>query len=360
MVVDDSAVIRGLLTRALESSPEISVVASAANGQMAVSTLARLPLDVIVLDIEMPVLDGLGALPQLLAVDRDVKIIMASTLTLRNAEISLRALLAGASDYIPKPSSHQLGGATDFQRELVAKVLALGAARRGAQGAVPDVEKKPSQAEPKKLQPLYAGKPTVLRPAPTIAPAVIAIGSSTGGPQALVATLTGLSPSVRQPILITQHMPATFTAILAEHLARTTKRPCREATDGSVLEQGSVFVAPGDFHMTVEPRGQTGVVRLLQSPPENFCRPAVDPMMRSLVKNYGKNVLAIILTGMGSDGLKGCGEVIAAGGAVIAQDETSSVVWGMPGAVATAGLCYAVLPVREIGPHVTRLIQSVK
>lgn len=363
MVVDDSAVIRGLLTRALEGDAEIRVVASVGDGQMAINSLQRNAVDVIVLDVEMPVMDGLTAIPKLLAVCPSVKIIMASTLTLRNADISIRALEAGAADYIPKPTStREISGADVFKRELVSKVKALGAnARRSGTRTRSDVRATPLPPAPagatssafRSLQP--AGPPTV-RPMPAVVgkPDVIAIGSSTGGPQALFEVLAHLRGGVNQPILITQHMPATFTTILAEHITRQCGITCSEAKDGEPILEGRAYVAPGDFHMLVASRGGANVLTLTKDPPENFCRPAVDPMMRSIVRAYGRKVLAVILTGMGQDGMKGCQEVVAAGGVVIGQDEPSSVVWGMPGAVATAGLCSAILPLKEVGPYIRK------
>ncbi|MBK3735923.1 chemotaxis-specific protein-glutamate methyltransferase CheB [Azospirillum brasilense] len=360
MVVDDSAVIRGLLTRALEGDTEIRVVASVGDGQMAVNALQRNSLDVIVLDIEMPVMDGLTAIPKLLAVAPQVKIIMASTLTLRGADISMRCLSAGAADYIPKPTStREIGGADAFKRELVSKVKALGAAARRA-GSRTRGELRPLNPVPAaflKREP----PPVPLRPAPAVGsvgqvkPDVIAIGSSTGGPQALFEVLAHLKTGVTQPILITQHMPATFTTILAEHITRQCGLNAQEAKDGEPVVSGRCYIAPGDFHMLVTQRGGANVISLTKDPPENFCRPAVDPMMRSILRAFGgRKVLACILTGMGQDGLKGCTEVVNAGGTLIAQDEASSVVWGMPGAVAQAGICSAVLPLKEIGPYIRK------
>lgn len=383
MVVDDSAVIRGLLTRALEGDPEIRVVASVANGQMAINTLQRQSLDVIVMDIEMPVLDGLSALPHLLQIDPHVKIVMASTLTARGADVSLRALRLGAADYIPKPTStREITAADDFKRELVVKVKALGLAARksdprkgepptrvpgiatpipGQGGAGLSAPLRPSVQPtsgytlptPVRLKPEIA--PISLRPLPDVRPDVIAIGSSTGGPQALFEVLSHLKDGVTQPILITQHMPATFTTILAEHISRQCGIPCAEARDGEVIVGGRAYVAPGDFHLLVTPRNGMPTVQLTKDPPENFCRPAVDPMLRSIVKQWGRRVIVAILTGMGSDGQKGSRDVVEAGGAVIGQDEPTSVVWGMPGSVATAGLCSAVLPLKEIGPYLRRV-----
>ncbi len=353
MVVDDSAVIRGLLTRALEADSCVKVVASVGNGEVAIKTLDRHDIEVIVLDIEMPVMDGLTALPKLLAAKPGVQVIMASTLTRKNAEVSLRALQAGAADYIPKPSSTSELTSTDaFQRELTAKVKALAAAGRPA-GRPATAPRAQSQATVAAMAPR---REIVLRKPSLALPRVIAIGSSTGGPQALLEVLRDMTTSVKLPILITQHMPATFTTLLAEHIGRATGVPCAEAKDGDVVTGGHIYLAPGDYHMVVESKGASSVIRLNQDPPENFCRPAVDPLLRSMAKVYGAGLLTIILTGMGSDGQKGSVDVVEAGGTIIAQDEATSVVWGMPGAVATSGLCSAVLPIQEIGPNVRKLV----
>ena len=353
MVVDDSAVIRGLLTRALEKDPAIKVIASVGNGEAAIKALGRHDVEVIILDIEMPVMDGLTALPKLLAASPGVKIIMASTLTRKNAEVSLRALQAGAADYLPKPSStSELTGAAAFQHELIEKVKALAKAARPGRPDSPLRRADPA-APDRVVQP---PRPIVLRKPSAALPRIIAIGSSTGGPQALLEVLRDMAASVKLPILITQHMPATFTTLLAEHIERATGVPCAEGKDGETITGGRIYLAPGNFHMMVERAGAGSVIRLNQNPPENFCRPSVDPMLRSMAPLYGASLLTIILTGMGSDGQKGAAEVVQAGGTVIAQDEATSVVWGMPGAVATSGLCSAVLPIKEIGPSVRKLV----
>jgi two-component system chemotaxis response regulator CheB len=364
LIVDDSAVIRGLLARVIGSDPELTVVGTVANGEQAIAATSRHAPDVVVLDIEMPVMDGLTALPKILEVDPRVKVVMASTLTLRNADISLKALSLGAADYIPKPTSAtDIAGGYDFKRELLAKVKTLASVRRAAArgAAAPSARGADAKAREerrvdaaKSAPSVYRGAAIKLRDMPALTPAVIAVGSSTGGPQALLKVMPQLG-LLTQPILITQHMPATFTTILAEHLQRATGRPCAEAVDGEPVAGGRIYVAPGNHHLSVEIAERRPVIRLSQSPPENFCRPAVDPMLRSLPQVYGRNVLAVILTGMGHDGLKGSEVVTAAGGAVIAQDEATSVVWGMPGAVATAGLCSAVLPIEDIGPFVRKL-----
>jgi two-component system chemotaxis response regulator CheB len=187
-------------------------------------------------------------------------------------------------------------------------------------------------------------------------PEVIAIGSSTGGPQALAEVLKDLPPSVSQPILVTQHMPATFTALLAQHMTRYAGRLAAEARDGERIEPGRIYIAPGGKHLVAEQGAAGGIlIRLDDGPPENSCKPAVDPMLRSLARIYGDRLLTIILTGMGCDGLKGCEAVVNAGGRVMAQDRETSVVWGMPGAVAQAGLCRDVLPLRQIGSALKRI-----
>lgn len=372
MLVDDSAVIRGLFARSLESDPEVLVVASVGDGQMAVNTLAKDKgkIEVIVLDIEMPRMDGLTALPELLKIDPDVPVVMASTLTARNADISLKAMSLGAKDYIPKPSSmRELSAAEAFKRDLLEKVKTFAAARRrrsggsaparprfaaertGAQRTGTDTRPAAAPA------PKPAAPPIQLRPAGRRAPQVLCIGSSTGGPQALFKLLGGLPKTLRMPILLTQHMPATFTSILADHIKRSTGWDCVEATDGMPAQPGRVHLAPGDYHMVAERAGTGVVLRLNQNPPENFCRPAVDPMLRSVIEAWGGQALTVILTGMGHDGQKGAEALVNAGGTVIAQDEASSVVWGMPGAVARAGICTAVLPLDQIASWIDRQTQ---
>lgn len=358
MVVDDSAVVRGLISRMLEAEQDITVAASVGNGQLAVNQLARVDVDVVILDIEMPVMDGLTALPKLIEVDPGVQVIMASTLTLRNAEISMRALQAGAADYVPKPtSSRELSGGADFRRDLIEKVRNLAQVRRAARGAGPSRRPLAQAARPVSQRPAPA--PIVLRDAPVHRPDVLAIGSSTGGPQALLNVLKGLGPPPRVPVLVTQHMPATFTAVLADHITRSTSLTCTEAEDREVVLPGRVYLAPGNFHMLVERIGAQKILRLNSGPQESYCRPAVDPMLRSIAKVYGGRVLVAILTGMGSDGLKAGRIITEAGGTLVAQDESTSVVWGMPGAVATGGLCSAVLPVSHIAPYLKKIIGMV-
>jgi two-component system chemotaxis response regulator CheB len=365
MVVDDSAVIRGFITRELESDPAVKVVASANNGQAAIDTLRRVPADVVILDIEMPVMDGLTAIPKLKEIDPATQIVMASTLTHKNAEVSLKALTLGATDYIAKPSSQQMAGADSFHHELVEKVKILGAiARRKGVRQGPQAQASAAVVRPRPAgigataimeRPPTDKKHIVLRPMPISRPEIIAIGSSTGGPQALFEVIKSMGANLSQPIVITQHMPPSFTTILAQHISRQCGVTCTEAADGEALRAGCYYVAPGDFHMLISRKGDGPTVKLVKDPAENFCRPSVDPMLRSLVDVYAGRILIVMLTGMGQDGWKGSDAVVKAGGAVLAQDEASSVVWGMPGAVSMSGLCSAVLPLTEIGATVRQI-----
>lgn len=363
MVVDDSAVIRGLISRWLQIDPAIRVVASAGSGVTALTQAKRHRPEVIVLDIEMPEMDGMTALPRLLEIDPDVKIIMASTLTTRNAKISFAAIAAGAADYIPKPSTtRDAQASTEFQNLLLEKVKALGAAHRLHAGSKSDASiaaRATVVAKPAAEQSggLYGSQPIVLRQAASaLKPQALGIGSSTGGPKALFEVFGYLKASIKLPIFITQHMPAMFTTILAEHLRRITDANCSEPSDQEPVVDGNIYIAPGDWHMVVESRRDEKIIRLNQEAPENYCRPAVDPMFRSLAKAYGGRVLGVILTGMGHDGMLGAEKLVRAGGTVMAQNESSSVVWGMPEAVATGGLCSAVLPLTQVGPAIERLV----
>lgn len=358
MIVDDAVVVRGLFSRWVEAEPDLELVASLRTGREAVNQIERADPDVVVLDIDMPELDGIAALPLLLEKKPDLVVIMASTLTRRNAEISLRALSLGATDYIPKPESNrEVTGSPTFRRDLLEKIRQLGlrakrlriappAARIAADAAPLQPGQKPAAAAPA----------LALRPMPVTAPRVLLIGASTGGPQALNAVIARIEGVIeRAPVLITQHMPPTFTSILAEHLERLAKRPVREARDGEEINAATIYIAPGGKHMKVTRRDGTAVIALDDGPLVNFCKPAVDPLFASAAQVWGYKVMALVLTGMGSDGLAGAKAIVAAGGHVMAQDEASSVVWGMPGQVAHAGLCSAVLPLKEIPARLTRL-----
>ena len=372
MVVDDSVVIRGMISRWIGAEPDMEVTASLRTGLDAVNQLERINPDVAVLDIEMPELDGISALPQLLAKKRDLIIIMASTLTRRNAEISFKALSLGASDYIPKPeSTREAAAAETFRHDLIQKIRHLGAKVRRSTHAHAPAHVSPPPA-PLHERPRGAA---VRTPAPALAPAaqpaltrrsfsmlaprVLLIGSSTGGPQALMSLVTDIGPVIdRFPVLITQHMPPTFTTILAEHLARSSRRPAHEAIDGEIVKAGHIYLAPGGRHMRVVRHGADAAIALDDGPPVNFCKPAVDPLFTSAIDVWQGGVMSVILTGMGSDGMRGGKDIVAAGGSVIAQDEATSVVWGMPGAAANAGICAAILPLNLIAPKLVRLFSG--
>ena len=350
MVVDDSAVIRGVISRLIAEDTQTSeVVALAGNGQQAVDRARKGDIDVIILDIEMPVMDGLTALPHLLSITPKPVVIMASTLTTRNADISFRAMALGAKDYVPKPTLLTPGaGLAEFKRDLLEKIRTLGNRYRrphlvqSASTGIPGVAAKPADF--------------TLRPKPIQRLEALAIGSSTGGPMALTKLLKALPAPSSLPIFITQHMPPTFTRMLAENITRDTGHKCAEAQHGETVAPGRVYIAPGDYHMTINREARGLTVSLDQNAKENFCRPAVDPMLRSLAPVYQRGLLVAMLTGMGQDGLLGAQDVTKAGGSVVAQDEASSVVWGMPGAVAKAGLCWAVLPLDTLGPEIAKQV----
>ncbi len=352
LLCDDSATVRAAMARVLEAEPDIRIVGRAGNGSQALAAIEALPPggrpQVVLLDLEMPVMDGMTALPLLLRNAPRPAVIVASSLTQRGAAAAMAALRAGAVDYVPKPGASG-GGLHDpaFRAELLAKVRGwarVGGPARGARTALPARPATPIPAAGG-----AAGPP----------PRAVAIGCSTGGPQALSALVPKLGKGFPVPVVIVQHMPAGFTAMLADHLDRLGGPGSAEARDGETLRAGRLYLAPGDRHLLVEAAAGGGgalVARLSDGPPVNFCRPAVDPLLGSLTRACGANLLAVILTGMGHDGLAGCRVVAAAGGTVLAQDEASSVVWGMPGAVAKAGLARALLPPEALGEQIRSMV----
>jgi len=364
MVVDDAVVVRSLLTRWIEAEPDMAVAATLRTGREAVDQLERCDPDVVVLDVDMPVLDGISALPELLKKKRDLVVIMASTLTRRGAEVSLKALSLGAADYVPKPqAAPDAATSAEFHRELIEKIRHLGRrgrtlARQARPAAVPS-QQPPSALRRHERMPQPAESGLSLRPVALAVPRVLLIGSSTGGPQALSALVGHIGMALdRAPILITQHMPPTFTTVLAEHLTRAGGRRVHEAEHGEAVVAGGVYVAPGGRHMRVA-RGRDGpTIALGDDPVINFCKPSVDPLFSSAAEIWGAASLALVLTGMGCDGTRGAADIVAAGGSVLAQDEATSVVWGMPRSVAQAGLCAAVLPLDQIAPKVLRLFSG--
>ena len=346
MIIDDSAVVRGLFTRWVGAEKDLEMVGSASDGAQGVAKIVDFDPDVVVLDIEMPVMGGLEALPKLLAAQPELKVVMASTLSHKGAEVTLRALDLGAADYIGKPESTRIGGADAYRIELLEKIRALGASRlsrslrptatRSAPAVAPAAPRTPTPIAPESLRPL---------PATASRAEILAVGSSTGGPQALREFFAGLGGAWTRPIVVVQHMPPAFTAILAEHLGKVSSLQASEVEDGTPLLPGRIHLARGDHHMRLRREGGQLVLRLDQEAPENFCRPAVDPLFRSVAEVFGERTLAVVLTGMGHDGREGARSIVNAGGAVLAQDEASSVVWGMPGAVVQAGLASLVRPV---------------
>tara|TARA_R110002095_G_scaffold205518_1_gene188937 strand:+ start:17168 stop:18214 length:1047 start_codon:yes stop_codon:yes gene_type:complete len=337
LLVDDSAVIRGLMTQAINLDADVEVVGSVMHGLSALNWLKKNKTDVIVLDVEMPVMDGISCLRQLKLDYPDIPVIMASSLTRAGAEVTLQALDLGAAGCIPKPVATNVTEATaQVARDLVPLIKAL--ARIG----------QPDSSSHTAFQTNAVGSPVKT-------PMILVVGSSTGGPNALKTMLTAIPANFTIPILIAQHMPPLFTRTLAEHIERETKRPTAEAVDGVQIERGHIYIAPGDYHMVIDKQNDRMVIRLNQNAPEHFCRPSVNPLYASAAQWYGSSVLAVMLTGMGDDGIEGAKSISERKGYIIAQDEQSSVVWGMPGAIANAGLANQVLPLRNIAPELARL-----
>jgi two-component system chemotaxis response regulator CheB len=357
LVVDDSVVVRRLVTDVLNEDVDIQVVGTAPNGQIALAKIPQLNPDVISLDVEMPVMDGLETLRVLRTTYPEIPVIMFSTLTERGAAATLEALELGAADYVTKPANvgSVQASMASVREQLVPRIKALHAhSRRGRAVHQP----LPRQAQgPRPGLPSTPASGPVLRTAQVTAPVgVVLVGVSTGGPDALATVLPALPATFAAPILVVQHMPPTFTRLLAQRLDARSALEIREAQDGDVVRAGRVLLAPGDYHVRLQRRGAEVVARLDQGTPENFCRPSVDVLFRSAAQVYGDACLAVVLTGMGSDGARGAAEIVAAGGRVVAQDQETSVVWGMPGAVAQAGLVSQLLPLADVAPALTRLL----
>ncbi|MFN8706969.1 MAG: chemotaxis response regulator protein-glutamate methylesterase [Planctomyces sp.] len=386
MIADDSSVTRKILTAAISLDMDLEVVAAALNGDEAVNYCRGLKPDVILMDVEMPQLTGIEALREIRKFNPQVPIIMFSTLTVRGGEATLDALQAGATDYVAKPTGvgHVDKAISYLQLEVVPKLKLWGRRNRNVQenavaiprksngtgtpenssgavarsGAVPAVTPGPeAAADPAVTNPIELSEAAFdfevsarkrrsdRRKTPVM---VLGIGSSTGGPNALAELISRLPASLNVPVLITQHMPPIFTQLLAERLDRCSQLTVREGYDGAVLKAGEVWIAPGDHHMMVARDGTSVVIRTTRGAPENSCRPAVDVMFRSLAQVFGAGTLAVVLTGMGRDGTAGCQALSQAGAWIMVQDESSSVVWGMPRVVAEAGLADAVFPLNEM------------
>lgn len=342
LIVDDSVVIRRLVTHALEQDPALEVVGSASNGAIALQRIPQLNPDVLTLDIEMPEMDGIATLKQVRSSYPQIRVIMFSTLTERGADITFEALRCGADDYVTKASNE---GSLDrsmgrLQEELLPKIKQFFLLPAPMRAAAPAASARTS------LMPL--------RPQMKVRPKALAIGVSTGGPNALGAILPSIPSDFPLPVLLVQHMPPLFTRLLAERLDASCQLRVAEAGQGDAVAAGKILIAPGDFHMKVTANGGGVRVQLDQSPHQNSCRPAVDALFSSIGEVYGGAVIAVILTGMGQDGLHGTQILRAKGASVLAQDEASSVVWGMPGAVVNAGLADCVLPLDHIVPEILR------
>lgn len=369
LVVDDSPLIRRLVTRMIESDPDMIVAATARNGREAVTKYDVQKPDVVVLDVEMPVMNGLQALREIRAMDPRAAVIMFSTLTEHGASATLQALSAGATDYVAKPARVGTGAqdAGDVQAELIAKVRAAAeAARRPRRGAAPATGSPPRTGDPPAVPPLTpaaasrSAAPSTDPPRPRVprrdrAFRAIGIASSTGGPNALEQVVRNLPANLPVPVFIVQHMPPVFTGMLARQLNEVTPLHVREAAGGEVAAPGEIWLAPGALHMEVVPHASGGKIRVFDGPREHSCRPAADVLFRSLAAVFGPSTLALVLTGMGKDGAEGARAIRARGGEVWVQDEATSVVWGMPGEVVRAGQADAVLPLPLVAPRLKDL-----
>jgi two-component system chemotaxis response regulator CheB len=347
LVVDDAVVMRKLISEALSRDPAIEVVGVAANGHIALQKITIVNPDLITLDIEMPEMDGLQTLRELRKTYPKLPVIMFSTLTSRGAAATLDALDAGATDYVAKPSN--VGNLTEcldrLQHELVAKI------KIHCRHIVPPAQQIPPHV-PDTGKRIFSARPA------SVAMDVVCLGTSTGGPNALAEVFKQFPANFHLPILIVQHMPPVFTAMLAERLTALRSIKFHEGTEGQRVEPGHAYIAPGGKHMEVRRVGTSAVLRLTDEPPENSCRPAVDVLFRSAVSVYGGRILGVVMTGMGQDGLRGCELIRERGGQVVVQDEASSVVWGMPGYVAQAGYADKIVPLDQIAGEITRRTQS--
>jgi two-component system chemotaxis response regulator CheB len=352
LVVDDAVVFRRLVSDELARDPALEVVGTAANGRIALARMSQVTPDLVILDVEMPELDGLATLAELRRTHPRLPVIMFSALTERGAEATLDALALGATDYFTKPTS--AGGPQAslevIREQLIPKIKALCLSRHE--------DKETRRPGGKETPP--ASSPCLPVSSSPCLPQVVAIGASTGGPNALAEVFTRLPADFPVPLVIVQHMPPMFTRLLAERLTAQYALRVQEGCSGGVLQPGQAWIAPGDYHMSVVRNGTQVRLRLHQDPPENSCRPAVDVLLRSVARAFGPRALAVILTGMGQDGLRGCEAVREAGGQVLAQDEASSIVWGMPGYVARAGLADRVLPLSLIADEILRRVRFAK
>jgi two-component system chemotaxis response regulator CheB len=346
LVVDDSVVIRQMISQILSEDPDLAVAGVAGDGKIALAKITQVSPDLVTLDVEMPVLNGLETLSEIRKLYPNLPVIMFSTLTERGAGATIEALSLGASDYVTKPSNtmNQDEARQRIRAELIPKIKAL--CRAPAAGSRPP-------APPMEMR---KARPVLRARSQTRKIELVAIGTSTGGPNALATVLPQFPKDFPVPIVIVQHMPPIFTRMLAERLASKSSISVREGVEGGALEPGVAWIAPGDFHMTVTRRAAGLRVHLNQAPPENSCRPAVDVLFRSVAENCGATALAVVMTGMGSDGVRGAERIRHEGGEVIVQDEKTSVVWGMPGFTFAEGHADAVYPLDQLQTEITRRV----
>lgn len=350
LVVDDSVLIRQSLSQLLNRDAEIEVVCTAANGKIALSRLEQVCPDIVTLDVEMPQMGGIETLKWIREKHPKLPVIMVSSYTEPGSPQTLDAIALCANDYVTKPNFHPSDSTTleSMGELLIAKIKAL--RKRGLLNQM----KASVSGQPSPLEKSTSGTSGLQAVHSLGESGILAIGVSTGGPNALAALIPALGDTLPVPVVIVQHMPPGFTRMLAERLASLSSLRIREGADGELLKAGDVWIAPGGRHMAVEPSREGVRIRLNDAPPENSCRPAVDVLFRSVAAAYGPKVLGVVLTGMGQDGLRGSQSICSAGGVILAQDEATSVVWGMPGAVATAGLPEKTLPLQELAPEILR------
>lgn len=354
LIVDDAVVIRRMLSSVIEKDPQLEVVGVAANGRIALQKILQCNPDLITLDVEMPEMDGITTLREIRKTHPHLPVIMVSTLTERGAVTTMEALSAGATDYVTKPANvgKIMEGLELMEQQLLPKIRAICAHQLPA--AEPEYRPTKSQAvqSPPALRPAAATSRTSIE--------CVTIGTSTGGPNALHDVFSNLPVALPVPIFVVQHMPPVFTAMLAERLGKCGPTVFHEGADGMEALPGHAYLAPGGKHMIVKREGTRVVVRLNEEPAENSCRPAVDPLFRSLAKVYGRNLLAVVMTGMGQDGLRGCQVLSEKGASIFVQDEASSVVWGMPGCIAHAGIADALVPLKDIAREIDRRTSNAR
>jgi two-component system, chemotaxis family, protein-glutamate methylesterase/glutaminase len=350
LIVDDSALVRKLLTEMLAKEPQIEIVGTAADPYAARERIKQLNPDVITLDVEMPRMDGITFLENLMRL-RPMPVVMVSSLTQSGAEVTLRALELGAIDFVAKPKIDIAGSLADYADELIAKVKMAAGARVNPRATAPRASAH--TVDPRRsadaILPAPAGR-RVLRTTDRI----VAIGASTGGTEAIREILAALPPDA-PAIVIAQHIPAAFSKPFADRMNRSSAMAVCEAQDGQYVLPGHVYIAPGDRHLLIERDGARYRCRLNDGPPVNRHRPSVDVMFRSVAQNVGPNATGVILTGMGDDGARGLKEMLEAGASTIAQDEASSVVWGMPGTAVKLGAAQQILPLHRVPNEILEL-----